>query len=111
MLNSKIVLIFIGGLLAILLFSFSMNMLGVEWFGFFGKKVEQKKTEIYHESYMYNDGINQQLSKFHGEYLDTENQAKREMIKSRVVEVMANYDPAKIPNQNLRMWVHEMMER
>ena len=101
-----IVLILLGCLGCLM---FGLEWVGIQWKGFLGPKHAEVERKIFKETLSYNEGMAQQLSKYHGEYLLAGDDAeKKRAIIGVVRQMFAEYDESKIDSSILRKWLIEV---
>ena len=102
-----IVIVFLLGVFACL--AFGLEWAGIEWKGFFGPKHAAVDRKIFKETLSYNEGMAQQLAKYHGEYVLAGKDIERKRAVAGVVRQMfAEYDESKIDSPILRGWLTEI---
>lgn len=92
----------IAALVLLLSLCFGLTWMGIEWRGFFGPKRAAVERKIFKETRSFNEGMIQQLARYHSQYLLAKEPSDKAAIKGVVRQMFADYDYTKITNPNLR---------
>jgi len=90
---------------------FGLEWLGLEYQGFFAKKRENIRREVFEETKSYNEGKMQQLAKYRMEYIREKDPDAKRAIAGTVRTMFADYDPARIKNADLRSFLRQMQNQ
>ncbi len=98
----------LAALCTIVALFFGLTWLGIEWRGFFGPKAADVERETFQKTRSYNQGMVQQLTRYRLQYIQAEAEDEKKAIASTVRIMFAEYDPASLPNQELRDFLKEV---
>jgi hypothetical protein len=82
--------------------AFGMTWMGLKWRGFFGPRFAAVEREVFMQTRSYNQGMIQQLARYHVQYIDEENEVAKAAIRNTVRTMFSEYNPESIPNEILR---------
>jgi hypothetical protein len=105
--KGKIILSVLGGLAAIIVLTFVLELFGLGMFKFFEPKRENIRREVFENTKSYLHGIQQDLGKYHLEYQKA-NTDDRAAIKSTIRMRFAEVDVAKLQSPQLRTFLTNM---
>lgn len=98
----------LAALFAVVALLFGLTWLGIEWRGFFGPKAADVERKTFQKTRSYNQGMVQQLTRYRLQYIRTKDEDEKKAIASTVRTMFAEYDPASLPNQELRDFMKEV---
>lgn len=92
----KGILPWVGGIIALIVLAFVLELGGLSWNKFFGVKREDVRREIFEATKSYNEGKEQDLIRYRMQYMRAETEADKEIIASTVRMMFADYDASKL---------------
>lgn len=99
-------------LLAVLFLLFaipaSLQLIGLEWRGFFQERRQNIETAVFKQTEQYNESINQELAKLLYEYkTSAEDDDQKLAIKAIIRQRYADTDPNKITSPELKQFLKD----
>lgn len=106
-----LVLLCVAALVFLFALSFGAEWLGLEWYGFFGKKRANIEREIHRNTDSFDEGMLQQLSRYRLEYMRSSDETEKSAIRSTVRTMFSKYPPDRLTSPELRAFLKECMNR
>jgi hypothetical protein len=94
----KQVLVGLAIVVGLVVLTFAANEFEIFGIRFWGVRIENAHTAVYHQSQSYVDGKALELNKYELEYKQTKDSTEKEAIRQTILHTMATVDKSTLPD-------------